>query len=391
MKFLTNWMIWKKYGGIAAFLVVVEFFLSFSFFMFVPFISIYVTGSLGYTLTFAGALLALRLIGQQGFMLFGGYFGDKFGHRRMIFIGLLCRGIGFAGIGLVSSPVLLLTMATIGGLGGALFSPALRSLLVYNQPKEHHKELYSYINITGNAGTIIGPLFGTLFSVSQFSFLSITSGISFIAIGIIFWFFPINRFETPKDIGFQSGLWSILKNRQFLFVIATMIPFHFIYQQLFLTFPIVATAYTNGSGWIFTFVTALIVLFQGKVTRATKIISVDSCLQIGYVSIAVTLLPLVFWEGTITLIISLIGLSFAIMLLLPTFYSYTVDQASSTTLGIFIGFSNLAMAIGGALGNTLGGKMYDVLTTSYYWMMLLFISLLALLALMGKSKFYPFK
>lgn len=59
-----------------------NFFVTFTFFMFVPFISLYLTGELGYSLLFAGVILAVRLVSQQGVMLIGGYFGDKYGHKK---------------------------------------------------------------------------------------------------------------------------------------------------------------------------------------------------------------------------------------------------------------------------------------------------------------------
>ena len=164
--------------------------------MFVPFISLYVTGYLGYSIAFAGSLLALRLLGQQGFMMFGGYFGDKLGYKKMMFFGFMCRGFGFAGLGFATSTPSLLFMALIGGLGGALFSPALKSLLVYNQPKPLHRELFSLINITGNAGIILGPLFGLLFTIEQFPTLSLITGLLFMVIGCILLCIPIQQRYT---------------------------------------------------------------------------------------------------------------------------------------------------------------------------------------------------
>ncbi|MDQ0206142.1 DHA1 family multidrug resistance protein-like MFS transporter [Alkalicoccobacillus murimartini] len=373
----------NKYGWRATLLIVTEFFLTFSFFLFVPFISLYVTGELGYSLTFAGALLALRLVGQQGFMMFGGYFGDKFGYKRMMFIGFLCRGIGFAGIGLVESYGFLLIMGLIGGLGGALFSPALKSLLIYNQPKKYHRDLFSYINMTGNAGTILGPLVGLLFSVQQFPMLSLISGLMFALIGIILLLLPIKQKMADQNVSFRSGIKQITSNHSLLFIIGLMIPFHFIHQQLFLTYPIIATELTGSSGWMFTLITILVIVGQMSITKHTKQLSTSFLVTRGYFILSITFLPLFLFEHPITLVLSLVGIAFAVMLIQPTFHSYIVGHATSATLGIYLGFSNLAMAIGGAFGNLFGGSLYDLLSeqnqSKFYWLLLALLCIVACL------------
>ncbi|MCM2674562.1 MFS transporter [Alkalicoccobacillus plakortidis] len=380
---MESFKLWKKYGWRATLLIITEFFLTFSFFLFVPFISLYVTGELGYSLAFAGILLALRLVGQQGFMMFGGYFGDKFGYKQMMFIGFLCRGIGFAGIGLVESHALLLVMGMIGGLGGALFSPALKSLLIYNQPKSYHRELFSYINMTGNAGTILGPLFGLLFSVQQFPTLSLISGLMFAMIGTILLFLPIKQAAADENISFRSGIKQIILNKQLISIIILMIPFHFIHQQLFLTYPLIATKLTGSSGWLFTLITILVIIGQLSITKHTKKRSTTFLLTTGYLVLLLTFVPLIIFEHTSTLILSLVGIALSIMLMQPTFHSYIVGQATSSTLGIFLGFSNLAMAIGGAFGNIFGGSLYESFTEqsqgSFYWVLLAMVCGLAFL------------
>ncbi|GIN13371.1 multidrug resistance protein MdtH [Shouchella clausii] len=378
-----TWKVWRTYGWRATLLIGTEFFLTFSFFMFVPYISLYVTGELGYSLSFAGLLLALRLTGQQGFMMFGGYLGDKFGYKAMMFIGFVCRGAGFAGIGFAQSPALLLFMAVIGGLGGALFSPALKSLLIYKQPKAHHKKLFSYVNITGNAGTILGPLFGVLFSAQQFPLLSLLSGLLFILIGCTLLGLPIQQETANSDISFLSGLKQIVANQPLLMMIGLMIPYHFIHQQLFLTYPVVATKISGSSGWIFTLVTVIVIATQMKVTAWTYRFTARQSLQAGYLILGTTFLPLLAFEHVVTLTVSLMGIALSVTLMQPTFHSYIVSQASAQTLGIFLGFSNLAMAVGGALGNITGGSLYEWFETNrlggFYWAILALLSFIAYL------------
>ncbi|EZH65117.1 hypothetical protein DH09_15835 [Bacillaceae bacterium JMAK1] len=365
------WTIWKNYGPFVFALLAIEFFVTFTFFMFVPFISLYLTGELGYSLLFAGVILAVRLVSQQGVMLIGGYFGDKYGHKKMMMIGFLCRGVGFAGLGLVETPLALIVMAIIGGIGGTFFSPSLKAVLVSNQPKSEHKTLFAYSNISANAGTIIGPLFGTLFSVTQFPLLSVITGLSFALMS--FWIFlvPIRSIQSKTKPSLMLGLTEIIHNRSFLLVVVALIPFHFIYQQLFLVYPLIGFTLTGSGGWIFTVLTLLVVACQMTVTRLSERLSMVRSIQWGYLAMALGFIPLFFHLHVITVIASLIGIALGVMLIQPTFYSYTVSQAPTERFALYIGFSNLAMAIGGALGNIIGGSLYEWLNSlqllSIYW------------------------
>ncbi|NGP44669.1 MFS transporter [Bacillaceae bacterium SIJ1] len=377
-----QWAIWKTYGWTATLLLILEFCITFTFFMFVPFISMYMTGGLGLSITFAGVLLAVRLIAQQGLMLFGGFFGDRFGYRKMMIIGFLCRGVGFAGLGLVTTPAWLLIMATIGGLGGALFSPSLRSILIADQPKHVHKTLFSIANMSGNAGTIIGPLVGSLFPIHYFPVLSVVVGAFFALFSILVWKLPAQPVIQQTTLSFQTSVKELLQQRPFLIAVFCMIPFHFIYQQLFLTYPLVAQTMTGSGGWIFSVVTVLVVVFQLWVTRRTKHYSIRQSLFLGYGIIILSTIPLMVHEGLWSLVISLVGMAGGVMVMQPAFYTYAASRATAGTLAMYLGFSNLAMAVGGALGNTAGGSLYEQLSTggnaTGYWIVLGAVCLLPL-------------
>lgn len=297
--------------------------------------------------------------------------GISTGIKKMMMIGFLCRGVGFAGLGLVETPIALIIMAMIGGIGGTFFSPSLKAVLISNQPKSEHKTLFAYSNISANAGTIIGPLFGTLFSVTQFPLLSVITGLSFALMS--FWIFlvPIRSIQSTTKPSLVLGLTEILANRSFLLVVVALIPFHFIYQQLFLVYPLIGFTLTGSGGWIFTVLTLLVVACQMTVTRLSERLSMVRSIQWGYFAMALGFIPLFFHLHVITVIASLIGIALGVMLIQPTFYSYTVSQAPAERFALYIGFSNLAMAIGGALGNIVGGSLYEWLHSlqllSIYW------------------------
>jgi DHA1 family multidrug resistance protein-like MFS transporter len=360
--------------GFATWLIlIIQFVAYFTFFLFVPFISTYFSNSVGFTLSFIGVILAIRIISQQGFMTVGGYLADRYGYKRIAIIGFILRGIGFMSMGMTTNPYLVLVAAGISGLGGAMFSPALRASLTSITPSKQHKEAFSLLNILENAGTVLGPLAGLYFKEEQFVLLCMVSGILFGLMSFLVLFLP--KCSVPKkNTSWVGETVSILRNASFVRIVLSLMPFHFLYQQLYLSLPIEANQVSGSSGWIFSFVTILIICFQWSISRYTTGKSLKHVFSLSYVVLFLTLVSISFGSSIFTIGLFLIGLSFGSMMLLPAFQSYVASIAPKESLAAYFGFSNMAMAIGGSLGNLLGGMLQDYFQSIHrpelFWMVL---------------------
>lgn len=357
--------------------------------MFVPFISTYFVNQLGFSLAFVGTVLALRIISQQGLMVFGGFLADRFGYKPLAIAGFACRGVGFIGLGLTDEPILIIIAAILSGLGGAMFSPALKATLTMFTPPEKNKEAFSMMNIVENAGTVMGPLVGLFFREENFFLLCLISGSLFWVIGLITVFLPTPPLLKRDSSWIQETL-NIMRHKNFVLLVISSMPFHFIYQQLYLTFPIISEKVTGSSSWIFSFVTVNIILLQMPVLHWFKDRGMKVIFVLPYIFIGLSLIILGYSEQLLPLIIALTSISFGSMLLLPFFQDYVADIAPKESLAAYFGFSNMAMAVGGALGNLLGGILYDVFMEvskpQWFWLLL---SLICILPIIGVTKLEP--
>lgn len=358
--------------------------------MFVPTISTHFNQTVGFSVGFVGLILAVRIISQQGIMIIGGFLADRIGFKRTALIGFLMRGIGFASLGLTTHPMLIIVAAILTGLGGALFSPALKANLTALTPPERHKEVFSLMNIVENAGTVLGPLAGLYFKDESFLILSVLAGGLFVFLSIVVFFLPQATLPSKTSSWIQEST-DIVKNKQFMLLTISLVPFHFIYQQLYLTIPIVADKVSGSSGWIFSYVTIIIILFQWPLLLYTKKRRIEHLFICSYFVILAMLLPNAIENQLWSLVLTLTGIAIGAMVLLPVFQSYVAKIAPKESLGAYFGFSNMAMALGGSLGNLAGGFLYDFFVKIHspdkFWLALSLFTLLPIV-LLFKVQFY---
>ncbi len=367
-----------RFGFATWIILVIQFIAFFTFFLFVPFISTYFSKSVGFSLSFIGVILATRIISQQGLMTVGGFLADRLGYKRVAIMGFLIRGVGFLGMGLTTNPSLVLLAAGLSGLGGAMFSPALRASITSLTPPEQHKEAFSLLNILENTGTVLGPLAGLYFTEEQFLLLCIISGVFFVLMSFLVFFLPNHSVSERKTSWIKESV-NLVRNQTFMRVILSLMPFHFLYQQLYLTLPIVANQATGSSGWIFSFVTVLVICFQWPTSQYTKNKSLKHIFSLSYLILFLTLIPIGFGSSIFTIGLFLVGLSYGSMMLLPSFQSYVASIAPKESLAAYFGFSNMAMAIGGSLGNLVGGVLQDYFVAihkpAFFWILLCILTI----------------
>ncbi|WP_127506433.1 MFS transporter [Actinoplanes solisilvae] len=96
-----------------------------------------------------------------GFLLFGGRAGDLMGRQRLLVIGLALFGISSAINGFAQNPETLIIGRAVQGLGGALISPAVLSIIIvtFDGVKERAKALGVFSAVTAS-GSAAGMLAG---------------------------------------------------------------------------------------------------------------------------------------------------------------------------------------------------------------------------------------
>lgn len=191
----------EAYKGLsnATWILALVMFINRSGAMVVPFLGVYLTSQLGFSLDRAGIVLSCFGIGSIIGGLIGGFLTDKFGSFKIQTLSLfacipvylylpelntftsLCFGIG-----LLSSITEILRPAN--------------SASVYNFAKpENLTRAFSLNRMALNLGYSIGPAIGGFIAAYSFGWLFYTNAIMIFCAGLVYFFYFRNRIENPKQ------------------------------------------------------------------------------------------------------------------------------------------------------------------------------------------------
>ncbi|PRZ12012.1 MFS transporter [Nesterenkonia sandarakina] len=177
------------------------------FYAVVPFIAIVLAEDFALGGAAIGLVLGTRTAAQQGMFLLGGVLADRFGARSLILTGCAVRALGFGTLAVSVSWHHSLPLFVVGtvltGLGGALFSPALSTLVALAQSQREtlsqsetqpgvrapHRAprttLFAALSVVGETGAAIGPLLGAALLGWGFAVTAASGAGLFIIVGFV--------------------------------------------------------------------------------------------------------------------------------------------------------------------------------------------------------------
>ncbi|MCH8063539.1 MAG: MFS transporter [Chloroflexi bacterium] len=143
----------------------------------------------------AAWLVIIYLLAMGSFVLLGARLGDRYGHARVFFAGLLITTFAAVLIAISNSLIQVIAWRAVSGLGSALVMGNANAILAYAFPPEERGRAFSI--------PIVGARFGTLSGLAIFGFfLQFLSWrlvfLSFLPLGIIAIVLSIPMLKTLK-------------------------------------------------------------------------------------------------------------------------------------------------------------------------------------------------
>ncbi|MBI6181417.1 multidrug efflux MFS transporter MdtH [Serratia proteamaculans] len=333
------------------------------FFVVFPLISIRFVDQLGWAAVVVGAALGLRQLIQQGLGIFGGAIADRFGAKPMIVTGMLMRAAGFATMAMADQPWLLWFSCALSALGGTLFDPP-RTALVIKLTRPHERgRFYSLLMMQDSAGAVIGALIGSWLLQYDFHFVCwVGAGIFVLATGWNAWLLPAYRISTVRT-PMKEGMMRVLRDRRFLTYVLTLTGYYMLSVQVMLMLPIVVNEIAGSPAavkWMYAIEAVLSLSLLYPLARwSEKRFRLEQRLIAGLLLMTLSLMPVglaTSLQGVFTLICCFYLGS---IIAEPARETLSASLADPRARGSYMGFSRLGLALGGALGYTGGGWMYD--------------------------------
>ena len=386
--FASAWEVTRR-AGVAVILVNAVLMYA-GFFMLIPFVSLYGTRELGLTAAAVGLVLATRIVVQQGLTMFGGIVADSVGYKPILAAGIFIRTIGFTLFAFTHDFTSLLLAAVVAALGGALFEATHKAALASFVPPRERAIAFSLVSTVGRIGTMLGPLIAVALLPIGFATLSLVSAACYVvAFTATVLFLPATRAMSKEADGEAAsqrrGGWAeavqvipamfrlVWADKPFVVFTALTAGYWFIFSQIFLTLPLYVS-YLSGSdnavGSLLAVNSAFalvaqypIIAWVGRRAAALPII-IGGCgvmtIGLGLFSLG-TGIPANGDAGLFVAVLSLPVILYALgdLLVQPTLSAITSDLARPEALGSYFGFSSFGIALGGGIGNALGGWLFD--------------------------------
>ncbi|WP_027712185.1 multidrug efflux MFS transporter MdtH [Dickeya chrysanthemi] len=333
------------------------------FFVVFPLISIRFVDQMGWAALTVGIALGLRQFTQQGLGIFGGAVADRFGAKPMIVTGMLLRASGFVFMALATTPLMLMLSCVLSALGGTLFEPPRNAMVIKLTRPHERSRFFSLLMMQDNAGAVIGALIGSWLMQYNFSVVCWAGAAVFVlAAALNALLLPAYRISTTRT-PIREGMMRVMRDRRFVVYVLTLTGYFMLGVQVLLMMPIMVNELAGTPSavkWMYAIEATLSLTLLYPIARwSEKRFRLEQRLMFGLFIMTLSLIPM----GMVTnlqWLLGLIGLFYIGSIIAePARETLGASLADARARGSYMGFSRMGLALGGALGYSGGGWLFD--------------------------------
>ena len=371
------------------FLLVDNMLVVLGFFVVFPLISIRFVDQMGWAALMVGIALGLRQFVQQGLGVFGGAIADRFGAKPMIVTGMLLRAAGFATMAIAHEPWLLWFSCFLSGIGGTLFDPPRTALVVKLIRPQHRGRFFSILMMQDSAGAVVGALLGSWLLQYDFRLVCATGAVLFILCALFNGLFlPAWKLSTVKA-PVREGLDRVLSDKRFVTYVLTLTGYYMLAVQVMLMLPIMVNDIAGTPAavkWMYAIEACLSLTLLYPIARwSERRFRLEHRLMAGLLLMTLSMMPIGLVSSLKQLFMLICTFYIGSIIAEPARETLSASLADARARGSYMGFSRLGLALGGALGYTGGGWLFDAGKALHQpelpWVMLGMVGFMTLIAL----------
>lgn len=345
------------------FLLVDNMLVVLGFFVVFPLISIRFVDQMGWAALMVGIALGLRQFVQQGLGVFGGAIADRFGAKPMIVTGMLLRAAGFATMAIAHDPWLLWFSCFLSGIGGTLFDPPRTALVVKLIRPQHRGRFFSILMMQDSAGAVVGALLGSWLLQYDFRLVCATGAVLFILCALFNGLFlPAWKLSTVKA-PVREGLDRVLSDKRFVTYVLTLTGYYMLAVQVMLMLPIMVNDIAGTPAavkWMYAIEACLSLTLLYPIARwSERRFRLEHRLMTGLLLMTLSMMPIGLVSSLQQLFMLICTFYIGSIIAEPARETLSASLADARARGSYMGFSRLGLALGGALGYTGGGWLFD--------------------------------
>ncbi len=324
--------------------------------MVLPFLGVYMTDHLKFSLENAGIVLSFYGIGSVLGSWLGGFLTDKFGEYYIQSWSLFLSAPIFLIIPFFPSVEMMAILIFLQSTISDTFRPANSVAITKYARPENLTKAFSLNRMAVNLGFSIGPALGGVLSGISYNFLFVFNFIGAVIAGIIYVIFFRKRNKIFREKK-KSEITEVVKKtgkspyKDYPFLIYSLLctVFAICFFQFFNTIPLfykdVAKLSQSTIGFILGYSGFIIVLLEMPlVSIAERTLKIPQILFLGAVLAGLSYLMLVFGSNILWLIISMTVLCIAEIWALPFMSTVTALRAENGNKGAYMGVNGIAFS-----------------------------------------------
>ncbi len=370
----------------------------------VPYMTIFLTASIGMTAAGAGLVVAAYGVGIVVSSLLGGVLADRFGRRRVLISSELASVVVLVAIPLVDGAALIAVLMTVYGLFNGAPGPVIHTMVGDLVEPRHRRAAFNYNYWAVNLGYAIGPLAAGFMAVHSFALLFwcqaalVLVSTCLIAAKVPETQPPAAAAAPAADLAAGArapsrgnGLLSVLGDKVFMTFAAAMFVYSVVYVQSMTTLPLVMTEQghpTSHFGMLLTLNGVLLCVLQLPTARFLQRWSRDLVIVVALVVTAVGVGLQAAAASLAMYMVAVAVWTLGEMGSHPQATSLTADLADTARRGRYQGVYGVTHSLAMAVGPVAGGLVLDSYGSRTLWLASAVLALLVavLLAVTARSR-----
>jgi len=367
--------------------------------MVIPFLSLYLIKSKGFSLDEVAWILTFFGLGSVTGSWLGGKLTDKIGHYRTMALSLIGSSILFVLLQFPSSFWSICIGIYLVMCVADIFRPAVFvAINAYSKPENRTRSV-TLIRLAINLGFSAGPAVGGfIIATAGYNGLFWVDGLTCLAAGILLLklLHPKKAKEEPEDIIVKAK--SAMQDKLYLIFILAMIIFGFIFIQYFSTMPLFYADHHQLDEFEIGLLLGLngltIFLFEMPLIKymENRKFSVITYIVLGTILTGLSFLVINLnnWLGSV--IIGMLLVTIGEMIAFPFSNSFALKRSDGKKRGSYMALYSIAFSVSHIFGHNSGMQLIDNFGFKFTWYTMLFLAIIAcilLLTLKGLLKKEP--
>ena len=354
--------------------------------MVLPFLVLYLTRELGFSLARAGSMLAVYGASAIVFGPIGGRLSDRIGALPVMRVSLIASGLVLLLFPLAKSFAAVAAMTVLWAGCAEMFRPASLAAITHVVAPEQRRQAFALNRLAINLGMSIGPALGGFLATVSFHAMFAVDAVTTLLAGTLLAVTPWRAFsgvnsEAANRQGSRIGPATILHDGRFLVFLGGVILVGIVFFQHESALPLYLVQYLHLSpafyGMLFTINTLLIVGLEVPIITATAHWPNRRSLAIGCLLFAIGFGALGLIASPAGVIATVVVWTFGEMLLFPAMSAHMAEIAPENRRGAYMGAYSMSLSISLTIGPWMGTQLLALLGPVRVWFVMFALGALA--------------